>query len=875
VFWHKKRPAHDFREEIRAHLQLDADELQSAGLADAESAARKAFGNVTAAEERFYERRRLVWLDHLLQDIRYGLRAMRINPGFTLAVVFTLALGMGANTAIFSLIDAVLLRSLPVKDPASLYFMSNAGARGVGFAPPYPCFERFRALSHSFSGIAAYRDNDFSIRIDGPLEQIDGAVVTGNYYNLLGVTPFAGRLFTDRDDKLDPLVAVISYGYWQRRFGASPAALGKTFSLEGSLNGRKFTIIGITPPDFHGLTPGRHDDVTMPMAIAEHVLQSNNSWFFQSVGRLRSGITPARARAEIDPIFQAFMNQYPQPPDARRDFYNHMELRPASRGLDELRKRFSRPLWALMAVVALVLLIACANITNLLLARAAKREREFAVRVAIGAGRSRLFRQVLVETGLLFAAGALAGVAVAWWGTRAMLSFFAGGAHPILLEVQWDWRLLSFTAGLSLLATLIFGAAPLLRALRADPHAAMKNGVRTTQSRGTIDLGRFLVVFQVTLSLVLLVGAALFLQTLRNLYSSAAGFDAGGVALMTIHLPDSAYHEQSARIALWDRMLPAMRSLPGVQSVSLSRMTPLDGSDRGVGFEVSGSPVRLDQDRNIAMNTVSEDYFKTMGTALLSGRAFTAQDRSGAPDVVLLNESAVQRFFASRNPIGALVKLMGVRSCRVVGVVRDAKQANLREEAGPFVYIPLRQPLDMGAFMTLSLRTSNDPRSLIVAASRRAHSLGSEIGILRPETLSQQLDESLLQERLIFTLAMAFGALALLLSAIGLYGVLAYSLARRTSEIGIRMTLGALPGQVAWSILRETLALVFIGLAAGIPASILLAREAQKLLYGVTPSNAIAQAGSAVLLTLVACLASYLPARRAGRIDPVAALRSE
>jgi predicted permease len=779
---------------------------------------------------------------------------------------------MGANTAIFGLIDAVLLRSLPVKDPASLYFLNNGGARDVGGSPPYPCFERFRSLAKSFTGIAAYATNDFGIRISSTMEQVDGAVVSGNYYDVLGVTPLAGRLMVASDDRLDPPVAVISYEFWQRRFGGKPDAIGKTFSLDE----HQFTVVGITPKDFHGLTPGRHDDVTMPITLAgPRVLRSTGSWWFKSVARLRAGVTPEQAKAEIDPIFQAFMNEFPVSAENRRDHLREMVVTPASRGLEELRTRFSQPLWALMAVVGLVLLIGCANITNLLLARASKREREFAVRVAIGAGRNRLFRQVLVETGLLFAAGAVAGIAVAWWAARSVVAFFAGGSHPIRIVVQWDWRVTGFTAALSLLATLIFGAAPVLRAMRAAPHSAMKDGGRASPSRGRIEMGQFLVAFQVALSMILVAGAALFLRTLGNLYTAGAGFHADEVALILIHLPDPTYHEQTARIALWDRLLADVRSVPGVRSASLSRMTPLDGSDRGVGFEVPGFQARSDQDRGIGLNTVSDDYFNTFGTSFLQGRDFTQNDRMGTPNVALINESARRHFFAGRDPIGTVVKLMGRPQYQIVGVVQDAKQTDLRKEAVPFAYIPIRQPIDQGAFMTLSIHTSADPERMIATVERRARDLGPEIRIIRTGTLARQIDESLLQERLISTLATAFGLLALLLSAVGLYGVLAYSVGRRTSEIGIRMTLGALPGQVAWSVLRHTMGLVAIGLTSGIFASIFLARVAQKLLYGVTPTDAVAQLGSAALLAAVACLASYLPARRAVRIDPMAALRSE
>jgi predicted permease len=607
--------------------------------------------------------------------------------------------------------------------------------------------------------------------------------------------------------------------------------------------------------------------------VGSRALQSTGSWFFWSVARLRPGVTAEQARAEIDPIFQAFMNEFPPSKDARRDYFNHMEISPASHGMDWLRQLFSRPLWALMAVVGLLLLIGCANITNLLLARAATREREFAVRIAIGAGRSRLFRQVLVETGLLFAAGAVAGIAVAWWAARGLVAFFAGGARPILLDIHWDWRVAGFTAALSLLATLIFGTAPVVRAMRTDPHTALKDGGRTTPSR--IGPGQFLVAFQVALSMILLAGAALFLRTLDNLYAMTAGFHADQVGLILIHLPDNTYHEAAARLALWDRLLPDVRSLPGVRSASLSRLTPLDGNHRGIRFEAPGYQAQSDEDRSVSLNTVSEGYFSTLGTPLLEGRDFTGSDRVGTPNVALLNDSARRKFFSGRDPIGTVVKLVGGPLYTIVGVVQDAKQADLRKEAGPFVYVPVRQPIDSGAFLTLSIRTSGDPQPLIATVQKRLRSLGPDIQIVRTDTLARQIDESIVEERLISTLATGFGLLALLLSAVGLYGVLAYSVARRTSEIGLRMALGAMPGQVTWSILRQTLWLVAIGLAAGIPASIFLAKLVENLFYGVTPTDALTQAAAAALLAAVALLASYLPARRAGRIDPLAALRYE
>jgi predicted permease len=770
---------------------------------------------------------------------------------------------MGANTAIFSLIDAVLLRSLPVRDPGNLYFLNSAGSREVGGSPPYPCFERFRSQAKSLAGVAAYDGIDFGIRIDGRLEQVDGARVSGDYYNVLGLTPFAGRLLTPDDEKLDPPVAVISYAYWQRRFGGTPDAIGKTFTQDD----RRFTIAGITPKEFHGVAPGQSEDVTMPITIGGPAVLSNTGlWWFQCVARLKTGVPVEQAHAEIDSIFQAFMSEYPASAEMRRDYFHNMVLSPASHGMAELRKRFSRPLWALMAVVGLVLLIACANITNLLLARAAKREREFEVRVAIGAGRARLFRQLLVETGLLFVAGTVAGLAIAWWAARGVTSFFTSGAHPIVLEVLWDWRVAAFAVGLCLLATFLFGAAPILR--------VMQDCTRSTASRGRFELGRILVAFQVALSVILLAGAALFLRTLNNLYKLDAGYRADQIGLMLIHLPDPFYHAPASRIAFWDRMLAEVRRMPRVRAAGLSATTPLDGKFRGGFLEAPGFQPPSEEDRKIGMNAVSEDYFRTLGTPVLRGRDFRERDRAGAPNVAMLNESAARHFFPGRDPIGASVKFRD-RECRIVGLVRDTRQADLRHEAGRFLYIPARQPFDQNAFMTLSVRTTADPQSLLAGIEQQVRGLGPDIHIVRTGTLAGQRDESLLQERLISTLATAFGILALVLSAVGLYGVLAYSVARRTSEIGLRMALGALPGDVVWSVLRQTLWLVGIGLAAGIPASIFLAKLVRSLLYGVTPTDALAQVSAAALLAAVAVAASYLPARRAGRIDPMIALRYE
>jgi predicted permease len=876
----KGRQDAELRKELSFHLENQIRRYIQEGMSEGEARrkARLEFGGVEQISEACREARGTLWLESIIQDVRYAVRTMWQSPGFTVAAVITLALGMGANTAMFTLIDAVLLRSLPVKNPASLYFLKYAGAKGVGISPPYPCFERFKSQAKSIAEIAAYTVYDkANIKVDRRLEQVAGARTSGNYYSTLGLSPVAGRLLTPADEKLDPPVAVISYEYWQRRFGGTPNTIGKTFVLDR----RTFTIVGVAPRNFFGLQPGRKDDLTIPITTiglllpdGPAMLADPTSPWFESIARLKAGVSPEQARAESGAIFHAFLNDFPESADARRDYFNHIEMISASRGLEDLREHLSRPLGALTVVVALVLLIACANITNLLLARASNREREFAIRMAIGAGRVRLCRQLFVETGMLFLTGSALGILIAWWVTRVLCAFIAAGSRPILLELHWDWRALSFTAVLTLLVTIFFGTAPILRAMRTDPHTAMKDGMRTSAARSRVELGRCLIAFQIALSLILLVGASLFLRTLRNLETLDPGFRFDHTIEMKIQLAEDANGQAATRIAAWDRILSSVRQLPGVQAAGLSAMTPLDRSARRVGFHAPGFEARSDEDTFIGLNTVSEGYFEALETPLVRGRYFTQNDRSGTPTVAILNESAARHFFVERDPIGTTININD-RRYTIIGVARDTKQANLRQEAGRCMYIPVRQPYDQGFQMTLSVRAVSDSQPIIAAAQKVVSRAEPDILVTDAHTLQQQVDESLLQEHLTSALAGAFGVLALVLSSVGLYGVMAYSVARRTSEIGIRMALGAMPNQVSWNILRQTFWLVAVGLAVGIPASMLLAGKAGPLLFGVTPRDILAQASAAGVLTVVAVVASYLPARRASRVDPMIALRFE
>jgi predicted permease len=877
IFWRRGRETNDFAEEIRSHLELEAVELETEGMTkeEAERMARVKFGNVAVAQERFNLRHRVVWIDNMVQDVTYGLRGMAKSKGFTVAAVLTLALGMGANTAIFSLINAVLLRSLPVKDPNQLYFVRYSGDAGVGIAPPYPYFERVQAETKSFSGVAAFAGpGDLKVRMNGNIERAYGARVSGDFFDVLGLHPVAGRLLTPADQKLSPAAAVISYDYWQKRFGGEPNAVGATFEMDAT----QFTIVGVMPRGFKGMKPGAESDYVLPMTtmlLGPHdgagMLADTNSPWFEMVGRLKPGVQPEQARAEADTIFQTYFKDNPAPADMQKSLYRQVVLASAARGLDYMRKDYAKPLVALMALVGLVLLIACANITNLLLARAAKREREFAVRVALGAGRSRLFRQLLVETALLFTVGMATGALAAWYAVKALMLFFASGARPILLDAHWDWRVLAFTVGVSLLATLVFGAAPILRAMRTDPQQALKDGAKASVGRRQVDLGRMLVVLQVSLSLVLLVGAMLFVRTLRNLHALNTGFRPERVVLTTVQLMESSYAQEPARVAMWSRVLDGVRGLPAVESAAVSEMTPLDTSGRHVGFSVPGPH----PEGGLHMNTVSEDYFKTLSAPMLRGRSFTSGDDLQTTHVAVLNASAAKRYFGERDPIGTTVHLNDDGTYQIVGVVQDIKEDNLRDSAGPFVYLPMRQPYDRNFRMTLSVKTAMDATAMLPAIERAVRATGADTLVTHAGTMMQQIDETLVQERLISSLTVAFGVLALLLSAVGLYGVLAYSVVRRTREFGIRLALGEMPGQVLRGILSETGWLVGVGLAVGIPTSMLAAQLAVSLLYGVSPKDVWAQMTAAGVLAAVGLAASFIPAYRASRINPLEALRYE
>ena len=798
-----------------------------------------------------------------MTDLRYALRMVRNSPGFATVVVVTLAIGIGANTAIVSLLQTVLLRELPVKDAEELMFVRTAGDRGLGGAPPYPAFERIRAEGSSFSGMAAFATDELRVDVDGSVEQVFGQVVSGNYFQVLGVTPAAGRLMTVDDERLDPPVAVIGYGYWQRRFGGSRDAIGRTMSFSD----HTFTIVGVTPASFQGLEPGRHVDVTLPITTSPLIRNAQVQWF-QAVARLRSGVDPRHAAAQIDATFQSFRASQSRT-DARAPRFVRIELTPASRGMDRLRDRFSDPLSAMTLVTGLVLLIACTNLGGLLLVRGAMRRHEFALRLASGASAARLVRQVLTETIVLVALGATAGLVVAYLAIEGLTGFFATGRRPILIDVQYDWRLIVYALGIALVASLLTGLWPALRAVKISPQTAMKENQARVAGWPRSKARQILVAAQVALSLALLVAAALFARTMMKLHAVDLGFTPGNVVTMSVDPGAVRDNGDGAMQQVWTAWLDRIRRLPGVRTASLSVLTPLSGRNTGAMMSVPGVSGRND----VRLNHVSEDYFQTFGIPLMAGRSFTRQDEGSAIKVVVLNETAVRLAFPGRSPLGERVELGGAGLYQIVGVVRDSKHLSVRETSTPFAFVPLGQPVNPLSRLTLSIST--DTRvSVIVRA------VTEEIRAVYPNTLvsdiigvDAQIDETLVSERLLSILATGLAVLVLALAAIGLYGIVSYTAAARTTEFGVRLALGAPRSSVARGVIVEGLLPVAAGIAIGLPLAMLIAKAAQRLLFGVTPSDTVSYLVGAGTLVLVTAAAAWLPALRACRLDPAETLR--
>jgi predicted permease len=875
-------------DEMRIHLELYQADLRRRGVPEAEARRRALaeFGGVDARKEECRDAVGLRLIDELRGDVSYAFRLLRRSPAFTLVALLSLGLGIGANTAIFSLIDTVLVKTLPVDDPQRLFFVDNSGGKSEGSSgPPYPCFERLRDHNRFLSGIAAFSQRQFKVSIDGVPERVRGQYASGAFFDLLGVRAIHGRTLTPADDS-EPgrggphgAVAVISDAFWTRRFGRDPAVLGKNVQV----GTQWVTIVGVTQPGFLGLQAGAPLDITLPMMLVEQGLQSKQSWWLSVIGRLAPGATAEQARADLEALWDGYMTEVGMT-GSKRGYFSGIALVPAARGANGLRQTYSEPLMIVMAIVGVVLLIGCANVANLLLARATARQNEMAVRLAIGASRGRLIRQLLTEGLVLVSLGAGAGLLFARWGASFLVAVLAGPVERVVLEPHFDLRVLGFTAGVSVATALLFSLAPALRATRVDAAKPGQAGA-TAHNR----LGRTLVIVQVTLSVLLLCGAALFLRTLHNLNRVPAGFDRDGVLTMQIEATvpgrtegkktPAEYRADHARLgAIWNGFIERVREVPGVSSASVAAMNPLSGWFRGVGIAIQGPVQGPEKGRGISINQVTDGYFEATGIRLLAGRFFTPRDRAGSPRVAILNETAARAFFGSESPLGRTVNFPGQYvedEFEIVGVAGDTRYKDLRTADKTMAYLPLEQAIDPITSAVVAVRGPGDVTRLVPAIRAIATETVPSGLISGIATMEQQVEMSLVRERMLALLATFFGALALILACIGLYGVMAYRIARRTREIGIRIAVGASRRTVVWLMVRETLLLVTIGAALGTVASFAANRYIAGQLFGVTPRDPVAIAVALLVLGIVTMVAGYVPARQASRIDPVRALRAE
>ena len=872
----------ELEEELAFHLEHETEKLVRSGLTPAEARrrARMAIGGASQIKEEVRAEWIWRWCDDLAQDIRYALRALRQSPTFTTVAVLSLALGIGANTAIFSILNAVILKPLPVREPGRIAHLYSGEQQDVY---TYAIWEQIREQQDVFSSTFAYSQNDFDLAEGGERRPAQGIYASGDYFRSLGVPATAGRLFNTNDDRRGaPPVAVLSYGFWQRNYGGDPQIAGRTIRL----NGHPFEIVGVTPREFFGMDIGFTFDVIVPLvdeAIidAEHPsLDERSNWWLNIDARLKPGVSFAQASARLHDLSPAIYRASIDPrlpSDSQAGFVKNMLYAKPAAGLSYVRDTYSKSLMVLMGIAGLVLLIACVNIANLLLARAAARGREIAIRLAVGAGRGRLVRQLLTESIVLSVVGAFCGALLARWFGPAVVAMISLQRQSIVLDLAPDLRVLAFTTGAGILTGILFGFAPAVRATRSSTSEALKTTGRsaTLRQRG-FSLVRILVVVQVGLSLLLLVGAGLFVGTLRKLSTQAMGFRSEGILLVSVDLRSTKVPLQKQSAAA-SEMLTQVRAIPGVQAAAICAVTPISGGAWAWPVKAAGNKKQVPA----YFNLVTPGYFETLQTPLLHGRDFSPGDTKVSPKVAIVNETAARQLFPGEDPVGKLYYDATMDhehkefSVEVIGVAADAKYDSLRKAPPVTIYIPSTQDPSPGAGPgTFAVRFAGSPSSVVSGVKEAARAVDSRIS-LDFHFLSDQVAASLMQERLVATLASFFGVLALILASAGLYGVVAYGASRRRNEMAIRLALGSTRGNVLRLILRDLAVLVLVGVPLGLGASLACARFVRSMLFGLTPNDPRTLAAATAILLAVAGIAGYLPARRAARLDPVVTLREE
>ncbi len=831
----------------------------------------------------------------LLPDLRFALRAIRRSPLFATVAILSLALGIGANTAIFTLMDQLMLRKLPVKNPEQLVMLYQQGDHnGSNMGPrmhSYPIYQDFQQKASVLSEVFCRRQVPTSVSIDNQTERVDAEMVSGNYFTALGVKPAIGRVFNSKEDdreyKGHPVV-VLSYDYWVNRFARNPKVIGQKILV----NNYPMTVVGVSAEGFAGLDPSRNTQIRVPIQMMPLMvpqwtfvrMDDRRMRFVQVFARLKTGQTVESASPQLAVLFKQ-IRQYEMTLPAARNWSNYMrtkfmagtvKVESAAGGYSGLRNSFSTALIVLMCMVGLVLLIACANVANLLIARAFARQKEIAVRLSIGASRTQLVRQLLVESLLLAFAGGVAGIAMAIVMTKGLLALVPSEGNPLLIRPEPDARILLFALGMTILTGLLFGLVPALRASRPDLWSTLKDAVGSVAgSGGSLFLRKSLVTAQVALSFLLLFGAGLFVRSLQNLQATDTGFS-DLENLVTFQLaPALSGYDAPRTVNLYNKLLDEIRATPGVTAAGLASVSLLSGDEWDSSTSVEGHQAKDGEDMQAFMNSLSPGYFTAMGINLLAGRDFDQRDMKEDAKVAIVNQKFAQHFFGNQSPIGRHLgrgTAPGTKlDVEIVGVVEDSLYEGPREGVRRQVFVPNWGKQGV-AFYVRTAIPSDSAHNLLRGVVRK-HDAG--LPVYQMKTLAAQLDETLLTERLIALLSAGFGLLATLLAAVGLYGVMAFVVARRTKELGLRMALGAQPGEVIWMVMREVLTLLGLGLLVGVPTAILLGRLVAKQLYGITPNDPVVVGTSMVVLILVACLAGLIPARRASRIDPILALRYE
>jgi predicted permease len=865
---HKERAEQELAEELQSYLELLIEVKVKEGLTPAEArrAALIEVGGVEQVKERVREVRMGQTVERVWQDVRFGMRMFRKNPGFTAIAIITLALGIGANTAIFSLVNALLLRPLPYAESEQLVLLAEKSREGERLAVPYPNFVDWRLRAQSFAGMAATGPQAFNLTgVDKPV-RLRGRLVNWNFFQVLGVNPQLGRLFTEADDRYGTSrTVVLSHGFWQEHFGGEATVIGKGLLM----NGETYTVIGVLPPGFEYFEA---TDVFTPIGLLlapnSNLADRGTSLSLYAVARLKPDVTVEQANSEMATLGTQLAQEYPK--------VNEGKSAQAERLQDSMSEPVRQSLWVLLAAVGFILLIACINVANLLLVRAADRQKEIAVRLALGAGRWRIARQWLTESVLIAGLGGACGLVIGRWMLDGLLGL-APPEIPHLSRVGLDKTVLLFTLGIAAVTSLLCGLLPALQASKADLHTALKEGGRLTTGASRGGMRKALLIAEISLSLVLLVGAGLLVRSMYNLLHVDLGFNADHVLTMRLDLSGGKYTPGTARV-FYDECLARVGAVPGVRSAALTMSLPIEGSYWDSPFIASGKPVPPRADLpDSAYLSVSANYFETMGIRLLQGRLFTAADTPESAPVAVINETLARRMWPGENPIGKHVKQgfpEGDTPWReVIGVVNDIKLNGLERATSMQTYLLFAQVPKTS--LGLVVRTHINPLLVAASVEQAIHAIDKDLPVYAIWTMDQLLDNSLAQRRLTLVLLASFAALALVLAVVGIYGVISYAVRQRTHELGIRTALGATPRDVLKLILSQGLELTLVGVAIGVLAAFALTRWMESLLFSVRPTDPLTFGVIAGVLLAVSLLACYIPARRATKVDPLVALRFE